>query len=39
VFKREGRENGNRTIEDWRTCDDNIGLKVKPKQGDAVLFW
>ncbi len=39
VFKREGRENGNRTIEDWRTCGDNIGLKVKPKQGDAVLFW
>lgn len=30
---------GNRTINDWRTCNDNIGVKVKPKQGDAVLFW
>eukprot|EP00195_Chlamydomonas_chlamydogama_P007242 CAMPEP_0202899950 /NCGR_PEP_ID=MMETSP1392-20130828/9342_1 /ASSEMBLY_ACC=CAM_ASM_000868 /TAXON_ID=225041 /ORGANISM="Chlamydomonas chlamydogama, Strain SAG 11-48b" /LENGTH=355 /DNA_ID=CAMNT_0049586255 /DNA_START=116 /DNA_END=1183 /DNA_ORIENTATION=+ len=39
VFKREGRQNGNRTITDWRTCEDGIGIKVKPKQGDAVLFW
>ena len=30
---------GNRTITDWRTCNDNIGVKVKPRQGDAVLFW
>ena len=29
----------NRTINDWRTCNDGIGVKVKPKQGDAVLFW
>lgn len=39
VFKREGRDNGNRTIGDWRTCEDHIGIKVTPKQGDAVLFW
>mmetsp|Transcript_13032 Transcript_13032/g.37880 ORF Transcript_13032/g.37880 Transcript_13032/m.37880 type:complete len:289 (+) Transcript_13032:762-1628(+) len=39
VFKREGRTHGNDTIADWRGCEDNIGVKVKPRQGDAVLFW
>ncbi len=26
-------------IADWRTCEDGLGIKVKPKQGDCVLFW
>uniref|UniRef100_A0A7S0RYG0 procollagen-proline 4-dioxygenase n=1 Tax=Chlamydomonas leiostraca TaxID=1034604 RepID=A0A7S0RYG0_9CHLO len=39
VFKREGEDFGNRTIADWRSCSDGLGVKVKPKQGDAVLFW
>ncbi len=29
----------NLTIADWRGCSDGLGLKVKPKVGDAVLFW
>eukprot|EP00798_Chlamydomonas_sp_ICE-L_P005318 gene5318-18564_t len=39
VFKREGKSNANLTINDWRTCADHLGIKVKPRQGDAVLFW
>lgn len=37
VFKREGIDNGEKVINDWKSCDE--GLKVKPKMGDAVLFW
>ncbi len=28
VFKREGQGNGNRSITDWRTCSDGVGIKV-----------
>jgi prolyl 4-hydroxylase len=38
VFKREGKDNGERNIYDWRNCTDG-SLKYKPRQGDAVLFW
>lgn len=37
IFKREGLNNADKPVDDWKSCDD--GLKVKPKKGDAVLFW
>ncbi|GFH31359.1 Fe2OG dioxygenase domain-containing protein, partial [Haematococcus lacustris] len=39
VFKREGRDGADKAVADWRTCSDGMGIKVKPRQGDAVLFW
>ena len=39
VFKREGLGGESRPIDDWRNCDDGVGLKYKPRKGDAVLFW
>eukprot|EP00199_Chlamydomonas_sp_CCMP681_P001660 CAMPEP_0119108132 /NCGR_PEP_ID=MMETSP1180-20130426/13484_1 /TAXON_ID=3052 ORGANISM="Chlamydomonas cf sp, Strain CCMP681" /NCGR_SAMPLE_ID=MMETSP1180 /ASSEMBLY_ACC=CAM_ASM_000741 /LENGTH=364 /DNA_ID=CAMNT_0007093715 /DNA_START=1 /DNA_END=1095 /DNA_ORIENTATION=+ len=38
IFKREGAGNASRVIQNWRTCDDGIGLMYKPRQGDAVMF-
>lgn len=37
-FLREGRDNGEKVISDWRACDDSV-FKYKPRMGDAVLFW
>lgn len=38
VFKREGKDNGDKAITDWRNCNDG-SFKYMPRQGDAVLFY
>eukprot|EP00798_Chlamydomonas_sp_ICE-L_P013953 gene13954-19889_t len=38
VFKKEGLNGADRSITDWRNCDDG-SFKYKPRRGDAVLFW
>lgn len=38
VFKREGEFNADKPVADLRNCMEGE-FKVKPKQGDAVLFW
>lgn len=38
VFKKEGQGNETRAVHDMHTCDDG-SFKVKPRKGDAVLFY
>eukprot|EP00775_Hariotina_reticulata_P009546 gene9546-9710_t len=39
MFKREGLDGLRRPITDWNSCEDPGAYKVKPRLGDAVLFY